>query len=63
MCRVVPFKAHLALDVVVSLFTLAAPWIFGFANNAKARNTFIGMATVGAVVTSLSETKEMNEIG
>ena len=59
--KVIPFKVHLALDVAVSLFSLAAPWIFGFANNAKARNTFLAMGAVGAVVTSLTEPREMNE--
>jgi hypothetical protein len=59
ICRVLPFKAHLGLDVVVSLFSLAAPWIFGFANNAKARNTFVAMGAIGAVVTSLSQPEEM----
>jgi hypothetical protein len=57
--RVVPFKAHLALDVAVSLFSLAAPWLFGFANNKKARNTFIAMGTVGAIVTTFSQPDEM----
>ena len=57
--RVVPFKAHIALDVAVSLFSLAAPWICGFSKNEKARNTFIAMGTVGAVVTSLTRVEEM----
>jgi hypothetical protein len=57
--RLVPFKAHIALDVAVSLFSLAAPWIFGFAKNEKARNTFIAMGAVGAVVTSLTRVEEM----
>jgi hypothetical protein len=57
--KVVPFKAHLALDVVVSLFSFAAPWLFGFAKNTKARNTFLAMGAVGAVVTALTEPEEM----
>lgn len=62
LCRVLPFKAHLALDVAVSLFSLAAPWIFGFSGNAKARNTFIAMGTVGGIVTALTEPEEMFEL-
>lgn len=57
--KVLPFKAHLALDVAVSLFSLAAPWIFGFTNNTNARNTFIAMGAVGGVVTALSQPEEM----
>ena len=59
LVKVIPFKAHLALDVAVSLFSLAAPWLFGFANNAKARNAFIAMGVMGATVTALSEPEEM----
>jgi hypothetical protein len=62
VCKVLPFKGHLALDVVVSLLAFSAPWLFGFANNAKARNTFLAMGAVGAVVTSLTEPKEMTEL-
>lgn len=62
LAKVIPFKTHLFLDVAVSLFSLAAPWIFGFANNAKARNTFLAMGTVGAVVTSLTKPEEMDEL-
>lgn len=59
LCKIIPFKVHLGLDVAVSLFTLAAPWIFGFSKNTKARNTFLVMATVGSVVTALSKPEEM----
>ncbi len=62
LVKVIPFKAHLALDVAVSLFSLVAPWLFGFANNAKARNTFLAMGTIGAVVTSLTQPEEMDEL-
>jgi hypothetical protein len=57
--RVLPFRAHLILDVAVSLSSLAAPWIFGFASNVRARNTFVAMGAVGAVVTVLTAPKEM----
>jgi hypothetical protein len=62
LAKVIPFKAHLALDAAVSVFTLAAPWLFGFENNAKARNTFLAMAAVGVVVTSLTKREEMNQL-
>lgn len=62
MVRLIPFKAHLALDVAVSLFTLAAPWLFGFSKNNRARNTFLAMGGVGAIVTGLTRPEEMEEI-
>jgi len=61
VARLIPFKVHLALDVAVSLFSLAAPWIFGFAGNTKARNTFLAMGAVGAVVTTLTKPENMDE--
>lgn len=57
--KLLPFKTHLALDVAVSLFSFAAPWIFGFSNNKRARNTYLAMGAIGAVVTSLTQPYEM----
>ncbi|GAA4295235.1 SPW repeat domain-containing protein [Nibribacter koreensis] len=59
---VVPYKAHLAVDVVTSLFTLAAPWLFGFSHHQKARNTFIALGVTGLVVGALSRPEEMDPL-
>ena len=58
--QVLPYKAHLAVDVATSLFTLAAPWLFGFSGNEKARNVFIGLGVTGLVVGALSRPEEMD---
>lgn len=57
--KVMPYKTHLMLDVAVGLFSLSAPWLFGFANNAKARNTFLAMAAMGIAAGTLSKPEEM----
>ncbi|GAB2537349.1 SPW repeat domain-containing protein [Rufibacter soli] len=57
---VMPFKAHVALDLGIGLFSLAAPWVFGFADNAKARNTFLAMGAVGVLVSALTQVDEMD---
>jgi hypothetical protein len=57
---VVPFKAHLAVDMVTSLFTLAAPWLFNFSHHEKARNTFLALGATGLVVSALSRSEEMD---
>lgn len=62
--RVLPYKAHLAkahlaIDLGTSLFALAAPWLFGFAKNEKARNTFLAMGAVGLVAGALCKPEEM----
>jgi len=55
----VPFKTHLAIDAGLSLFSLTAPWIFGFSKNTKARNTFLAMGAAGLLAGMLTEAKEM----
>ena len=45
--RVMPYKTHLGLDVMGGVGALAAPWLFGFSHNEKARNTFIAMGIFG----------------
>lgn len=48
--KLVPYKAHLALDFAAGLGTMALPWLAGFARDRRARNTFlvIGAISVGA---------------
>lgn len=53
--KLVPFPTHLAMDAVMAPVLAAAPWLFGFSNNATARNFFLAMAGVTAVVTSLTQ--------
>jgi hypothetical protein len=59
LVRVIPFKAHLAADVGVGLFTLAAPWLFGFSRNDAARNTFVAAGAFSVLAGLLTEQKEM----
>ena len=57
--KVLPYKAHLVLDVVGGLAGLSAPWLFGFAKNRKARNTFIAAGLFGLLAGLLSKPEEM----
>ena len=57
--RVMPYKAHLAIDTVGGLTALTAPWLFGFAKNRKARNTFLAMGVFGLIAGLLSQPEEM----
>ncbi len=59
LVKAVPFKTHLALDVMTALTCLSAPWLFGFAQNDKARNTFLGIGATLLMTGLLSERKEM----
>jgi len=51
----VPFNTHLKLDFVSALLTAAAPWLFGFAGNKRARNALVGFALLEIVVVALSK--------
>ena len=58
---VMPYKAHLALDTFGGALALGAPWLFGFARNARARDTFLAMGAFGLMAGLLSQPEEMNE--
>jgi hypothetical protein len=51
--KVIPYNAHLALDVGSGVLALAAPWLFGFAQDRAARNTFLGMGIAALVIAGL----------
>jgi hypothetical protein len=57
--RVMPYKAHLAIDTLGGLTALTAPWTLGFAHNKRARNTFLAMGVFGLMAGLLSRPEEM----
>ena len=63
LVRVLPFKAHLVADAVVGAFAASAPWLFGFAENKRARNTFLVIGAFGLMAGLLSRPEEMPEVG
>jgi hypothetical protein len=52
--KLLPYKAHLAIDFAVGAASVAAPWLLGFAGNKRARNTFLLMSAVTFTVGVLS---------
>ena len=52
--RKIPFKTHLMLDLGGAVFGLAAPWLFGFAKNNRARNIILGFALFELVAVAMS---------
>ena len=55
--RKVPFPAHVASDAVLGLGFAAAPWLLGFAKDTRARNFFLAMAGISAVVVALTQVR------
>lgn len=53
--RVVPFKGHGIAEVALGALIPALPWVLGFADDRKARNFFLGLTAVTAVVALLTD--------
>ena len=49
--KAIPFPAHGVIETLAGVATAAAPWLFGFANNSRAKWTHVasGLATLGVV--------------
>ena len=47
--KILPFTVHGSIEFVMSFLLVAMPWIFGYANEAAARNYYIG-AGIGLFV-------------
>jgi len=57
--KVLPYKAHLVLDMLGGLTALTAPWLFGFAKDRKARHTSVAAGIFGLLARLLSRPEEM----
>lgn len=55
------FKTHLAADVVVGLLTMSAPWLFGFSENKRARNTFLGFGAFSVMAGLMTQPDELGQ--
>ena len=55
--RSVPFRTHGALDFAMAPLIPALPWLLGFARDRRARNFFLGLAAISAIVTALTDWK------
>jgi hypothetical protein len=60
--KMIPFRVHGGIDLVEGIFLLVAPWLFGFAADAAARNFFIAMAIITLVVVTLTDLSRREEI-
>ena len=53
--KVVPMKAHLALDFLLSVSLIVAPWLLGFQQEARSNWVpFVAMGIAGVIVASLT---------
>jgi hypothetical protein len=49
LLKVLPFKAHLTLDVLSGNFLALSPWLFGFADRVWAPHVIVGVVELAAV--------------
>lgn len=54
VAKLIPYKAHLAIDFAIGAASFAAPWVLGVQRHKGARNTFLLMGAVSLVVGILS---------
>lgn len=59
LIKTIPFKTHLTLDVLSGALTLTAPWLFGFANDSRARNAVMAFGATSVAAGLLTEPEEM----
>jgi hypothetical protein len=50
----IPFKIHGVIELLAGIFLLAAPWLFGFAQDVAARNFFLGIGIIVLVLIALT---------
>lgn len=53
--RAVPFKMHGAAEAAVGMALPFMPWALGFARHRRARNFFLGLTALTAVVAALTD--------
>ena len=57
--KIIPFRTHLKLDAIGAMLGIASPWLLGFSQNKRARNTILAFFLFEALAVVLSQTEEM----
>ena len=55
LLMILPFRAHLALDVVSGLLLAGSPWLFGFADKIWVPHVVLGLLEMGVVTMTRSD--------
>lgn len=58
LIKVLPFRAHLTLDVLSGLFLAASPWLFQFSDRVWVPHLVVGLVELGAVVMTSTHASE-----
>ena len=60
--KALPFRAHLALDLISGIFLAVSPWLFGFADRVWGPHLVVGLLEIGAVLMTRTTASEHGEI-
>lgn len=58
IANVISVPAHLMMDALVGAVVAASPWLFGFADQVWAPHLIIGLAEIGAALTTQLHRRE-----
>ena len=58
--RQLPMPVHLALDAMSGVLLAASPWLFGFADYVWAPHLILGLAEIGAALTTQTVPRTRN---
>jgi hypothetical protein len=56
--KLLPFRAHLTLDVISGIFLAISPWVFQFADRVWVPHVVVGLIELGAVFMTHTGTSE-----
>jgi hypothetical protein len=59
--KLLPFGAHLTLDVLSGVLLAASPWLFGFSDHVWGPHLILGLAELGAV--AMTRTRVSEDVG
>ncbi len=54
IAKLVPFRAHVGIDIAMGIFLALSPWIFGFADRIVAPHLIVGILVTGVALMSRS---------
>jgi hypothetical protein len=60
--KVLPFRAHLTIDMIGGLFLAVSPWLFAFSDRVWGPHLVIGLLEVGAVLMTRTAASEQGEV-
>lgn len=60
--KLIPFRAHLTLDVMSGLLLALSPWLFGFSERVWVPHVILGLAEIGAVVMTRTGVSEHHSV-